>query len=74
MIRTRLARALRAIAERLEPPERVVDRAEASVVAEGYAQGRADLQLVHAARRGPSPDVLRRHPHLAPLAAPEEEQ
>jgi hypothetical protein len=51
MIRTRLAAALRALAERLEPPPRVVARAEAAAVADGYAQGRADLQLVHGHRR-----------------------
>ncbi len=44
MIRVRLASALRRLAELLDPPAAVVERA---VVADGYAQGRADLQLVH---------------------------
>jgi hypothetical protein len=47
VVRLRGAHALRALAERLQPPEEVVARA---VVAEGIAQGRADLQLVHGAR------------------------
>jgi alkanesulfonate monooxygenase SsuD/methylene tetrahydromethanopterin reductase-like flavin-dependent oxidoreductase (luciferase family) len=47
MIRTRLARLLRAAADRLEPPARVIERA---ALADGVAQGRADLQLVHGHR------------------------
>jgi hypothetical protein len=47
LVRLRSARALRRAAEHLEPPRRVMARA---VVADGYAQGRADLQLVHGRR------------------------
>lgn len=47
----RTARALDRLVARLSllavPPPAVMDRARASVVAEGIAQGRADLQLVH---------------------------
>ncbi len=47
MIRVRLARALRRLVDLLDPPPEVIGRA---VVADGYAQGRADLQLVHTRR------------------------
>ncbi len=47
MIRRSLARALRRLVDLLDPPAEVIGRA---VVADGYAQGRADLQLVHGHR------------------------
>jgi len=49
MIRARVAALLRAAADRLEPPPRILALARGS-----------DL-----ARRGPHPSLLARHPHLA---------
>jgi hypothetical protein len=45
------ARQLRRLVHRLDPLPRGADR-HPSVVEHGYAQGRADVQLVHGHRRG----------------------